>query len=108
MCACLSRYKKITTLHHLDKIRKRLRPFSRKGEISEDTRNQCRLTCQTNKNIKSSKMYYRRTRMTLRNALKREARAMLMIKLTLMKNLMSRGRKTKLIVLFMLTLSKII
>jgi hypothetical protein len=53
-------------------------------------------------------MYCRRTRMTLRNALKREARAMLMIKLTLMKNLMSQGRKTKLIVQSMLTLSKII
>jgi hypothetical protein len=108
MSACLSKYKKITTLLHLDKIRKRLRLFSRKGEISEGTRNQYRLICQTNKNIKNSKMYYKRTRMTLRNVLKKEARAMLMIKLTLMKNLISRGRKTKLIVHFMLTLSKII
>ena len=107
MCVCLYRLRKITTSHLLDKIRKHLKPFSRKEELSEDTRSQCHLICLTNKNTKNSKMYCRKTRMTLRNVLKREDRPMIMIKLMLMKNLISLGRKTKLTVQFITILSKL-
>lgn len=51
-------------------------------------------------------MYCKKMKKTLRRDLKREARAMFMIELMLMKNLMSQGKKTKLTVQFMLILLK--
>ncbi len=95
MCACLCKSRAIIILSPLNNIRKRLKPFLRKGETSEDTKNQCHLTCLMIRSTRNFKVYCRRTKKILKNGLKKEDKAMFMIRLTTMKSLMLLGKRTR-------------